>query len=370
MDWERQCSNIFQAKHAGFGKNDNISYSSGENLEFPVFVWYDRPGGFDGTKTPAPTIAKNIENAPCSFLYNRTRKGVIKMTEQVLAVQRMQEYIEAHLTEEITLADLARAARYSPWHAWRLFREYTGLSPGDYIRRLRLSKSALRLKNEKAKVSDVAFDLGFGSVDGYQRAFLREFGVCPGQYAKAPLPIPLFIPYAVKFREMRKEHKEMSNVQSVFVQLVRKPARKCIIRRGVKAEDYFAYCEEVGCDVWGILTSMDSLCGEPVCLWLPESYMKPGTSKYVQGVEVPPDYAGPVPEGFDVIDLPEAEYLMFQGEPFREEDYCEAIEALQCAMEKYDPALIGHKWDDENPRIQLEPKGTRGYIELRAVKKL
>lgn len=139
---------------------------------------------------------------------------------------------------------------------------------------------------------------------------------------------------------------------------------------GVKAEDYFAYCEEVGCDVWGILTSMDSLCGEPVCLWLPESYMKPGTSKYVQGVEVPPDYAGPVPEGFDVIDLPEAEYLMFQGEPFREEDYCEAIEALQCAMEKYDPALIGHKWDDENPRIQLEPKGTRGYIELRAVKKL
>jgi AraC family transcriptional regulator len=290
--------------------------------------------------------------------------------EQILAVQRMQEYIEAHLTEEITLADLARAARYSPWHAWRLFREHTGLSPSDYIRRLRLSKSALRLKNEKTKVSDVAFDLGFGSVDGYQRAFLREFGVCPGQYAKSPLPIPLFIPYGVKFRELRKEHVKMSDVQSVFVQLVRKPARKCIIKRGVKAANYFAYCEEVGCDVWGILTSMDSLGGEPVCLWLPESYIKPGTSEYVQGVEVLPDYAGPVPEGFDVIDLPEAEYLMFQGEPFREEDYCEAIDALQAAMEKYDPAVIGYKWDDSNPRIQLEPKGTRGYIELRAVNKL
>lgn len=68
------------------------------------------------------------------------------------------------------------------------------------------------------------------------------------------------------------------------------------IRRGVRAEDYFAYCEEVGCDVWGLLTSMKSLCGEPVCLWLPEKLRKPGTSVYVQGVEVPEDYSGPVPE--------------------------------------------------------------------------
>jgi AraC-like DNA-binding protein len=287
-----------------------------------------------------------------------------------MAVQRMQEYIEAHLTEDITLAHLARAARYSPWHAYRLFREYTGHSPSDYIRRLRLSKSALRLKNEKVRVSDAAFDLGFGSVDGYQRAFLREFGVCPGQYAKSPRPIPLFIPYSVKFREMRKERNEMRDVQSVFVQLVRKPERKCIIKRGVKASDYMAYCEEVGCDVWGMLTSMDSLGGEPVCLWLPKSYILPGTSEYVQGVEVLPDFAGAVPEGFDVIDLPAAEYLMFQGEPFKEEDYCEAIEDVQSAMEKYDPSVIGYQWDDLNPRIQLEPKGHRGYIELRAVRKL
>ena len=61
----------------------------------------------------------------------------------------------------------------------------------------------------------------------------------------------------------------MENVKTVFVQRVEKPARKVILKRGVKARDYFAYCEEVGCDVWGTLTSMKSLCGEPVCLWLP-----------------------------------------------------------------------------------------------------
>lgn len=159
----------------------------------------------------------------------------------------------------------------------------------------------------------------------------------------------------------------MENVQSVFVQLQKKPERKAIIKRGRKAEDYFAYCEEVGCDVWGLLTSMDSLSREPVCLWLPARYKEPDTSTYVQGVEVPADYTGMIPEGFDVITLPEAEYLVFQGEPFQEEGYSEAILAVQQAMAKYDPGVIGYQWDDSNPRIQLEPRGERGYIEMRAV---
>lgn len=87
-----------------------------------------------------------------------------------------------------------------------------------------------------------------------------------------------------------------------------------------------------------------------------------------EGVEVEKDYAGDIPYGFDVIALPACAYFTFQGEPFREEDYCEAINAVQKAMDQYDPSVIGYEWDDENPRIQLEPRGERGYIELRAVK--
>ena len=289
------------------------------------------------------------------------------MTEQILAVQRMQEYIEAHLDEEITLAQLAAVSLYSPWYSYRLFREHTGLTVADYIRRLRLSRSAMRLKEGNIRITDAAMQLGFGSVDGYTRAFRREFGCNPMEYAKHPVPITLFIPYGVKFKFMRGESTEMDKVQSIFIQVVHKPARRAIIKRGVQAQEYFAYCAEVGCDVWGLLNSMDSLCGEPVCLWLPEAYKKPNTSTYVQGVEVPADYDGVIPEGFDVIDLPEAEYLQFQGEPFEEEHYGDAIAALWNAMQKYDPAVIGYKWDDQNPRIQLEPKGTRGYIELKAV---
>lgn len=290
------------------------------------------------------------------------------MKEQILAVQRMQDYIEDHLEEDITLTNLARASLFSPWYSYRLFRDYTGLTPADYIRRLRLSRSALRLKQGDCRVTDAALE--FGSVDGYQRAFRRAFGCNPGEYIRTKSPIPLFIPYGVKFRELRKETVNMESVQSVFVQLQKRPARKVLIKRGVRAEEYFAYCEEVGCDVWGLLTSMESLCGEPVCLWLKPPYQKPGTSSYVQGVEVPENYDGPVPAGFDIISLPETEYLVFQGEPFREEDYAQAILALEQAMEKYDPALIGYQWNDAEPRIQLEPRGQRGYIELRAVRHL
>ena len=161
----------------------------------------------------------------------------------------------------------------------------------------------------------------------------------------------------------------MEKVKNVFIQTVEKPARKVIIKRGKKADNYWDYCQEVGCDVWGILTSIKSLGGEPVCMWLPEQFRAENTSEYVQGVEVATDYDGQIPQGFDVIDLPAAKYMMFQGEPFEEEDYCKAIEELQYSMNNYNPAVIGLKWDNDNPRIQLEPIGTRGYIELRAVKK-
>lgn len=291
------------------------------------------------------------------------------MKEQTLAVQRMQDYIETHLETEITLSDLARVSLFSPWHSYRLFRACLGMTPAEYVRRFRLSRSAVRLKQENCRIIDVAFELGFGSVDGYTRAFHREFGCNPSTYARHPVPIPLFIPYGAKFRELRKDEIDMKQVQSVFIQVIQKPERKVIIKRGKTAEDYFAYCEEVGCDVWGMLMSMTSLCGEPVCLWLPEPYRTPGTSVYVQGVEVAAEDSVPVPEGFDVIQLPAAEYLAFQGEPFLEEDYAEAILAVQHAMDRYDPTVIGYVWDDASPRIQMEPRGERGYMELRAVKR-
>lgn len=289
------------------------------------------------------------------------------MDERLEAVQRMQDYIEEHLDEMITQADLARASLFSPWYSYRLFKEYTHYTPADYIRRLRLSRSALRLRDEDCRIVTIAYDMGFQSVDGYQRAFFREFGCNPSEYAKHPVPLPLFIPFGVIYMEIRKEYTEMEQVKNVFIQRIHKDSRKVVIKRGIKADDYFSYGEEVGCDVWGLLTSMCSGDKEPVSMWLPKQYRKPNTSEYVQGVEMPFDFNGEIPEGMDIIELPSADYLMFQGEPFLERDYCKAIDEVQASIMRYNPAVIGCAWDLSNPRIQLEPRGERGYIELHPI---
>lgn len=289
------------------------------------------------------------------------------MDAQRKAVRLMQLYIREHLYEEITMEDIARAGSFSPGYARRLFIRLLGISPAAYVRRLRLSGSAMKLRDENCRVLDLAMSMGFGSVDGYQRAFRREFGCNPGEYAESPVPLWLFTPYLIPDTERKVS--AVSETRNIFIQVIRKPTRKVIIKRGILAKDYLSYCNEVGCDVWGLLTSIRSISGEPVCLWLPERLRDPKTNEYVQGVEVEADYSGPIPEGFDCIGLPEAEYLLFRGEPFAEEDYEEAIGEIWAAEKKYDPGFIGYEWDDLNPRIQLEPVGTRGYIELVPVKR-
>ena len=289
------------------------------------------------------------------------------MEEQRKAVREMQDYISEHISEDITISDLAKHVSFSPWYVRKLFLKHVGMTPAVYIRRLKLSKSALRLRDESCQILDIAMDMGFGSVDGYQRAFRREFGCNPKEYSTSPVPIWLFTPTLIIDKE--RNQNDMSEIRNVFIQVIEKPARKVIIKRGVNANEYFSYCDEVGCDVWGLLTSIKSISGEPVCMWLPEHLRKPVTNEYVQGVEVEADYDGPIPEGFEIIDLPASTFLLFRGEPFAEENYVAAITEIWDAEKKYNPDFIGYEWDDKNPRIQLEPVGDRGYIELVPVKK-
>ena len=116
------------------------------------------------------------------------------MDERVLAVQKMQDFIEKNLYKKITLLDLSKVSLFSPWYSYRIFKEYIGLIISDYIRKLRLSKSALKLRDNRTKIIDIAFEMGFKSVDGYQRAFQKEFNCNPYEYSKNPIPIYLFNP--------------------------------------------------------------------------------------------------------------------------------------------------------------------------------
>lgn len=296
--------------------------------------------------------------------------------EKIKAVQLMQDYINEHLAEPITLRMLASAANYSPWHSSRIFKELIGKTPFEYIRALRLSRAAVELRTGNAKITDVAFDFVFDSHEGFTRAFSKQFGMSPNYYRKCPdtPPIKLFLPsnirdYYLTLQQGENKMENGPNVKTVFVQVIDRPARKVLLKPGIKATHYFEYCEEVGCDVWEVLSGIKEAIYEPIGMWMPENLRKPGTSEYCQGVEVPVDYAGKIPEGYELIDLPPCKMMVFQGQPFNDEKLSEAIEELWGVMKSYNPEIYGFVWADEDgPRFQLSPMGYRGYIEARPVR--
>lgn len=296
--------------------------------------------------------------------------------ERIDAVQRMQDYIEENIGEPINLNALAQVAGYSPWHTERIFKELIGKTPFEYIRSIRLSRAAVRLRDEEVRIVDVALDFVFDSHEGFTRAFSKQFGMTPNYYSKNTPPLKLFLPTRVRdyYLMLQKGEDTMSaksNANTVFVQVIDRSARKLILKRGVNATHYFEYCEEVGCDVWGILTSIKEGLYEPIGMWLPENLRKPGTSFYAQGVEVSKDYQGMIPEGFEVIDLQPCKMMVFQGQPYDDEKFSEAIGDLWEMMKNYNPELYGFTWADEDaPRFQLQPIGYRGYIEARPVRQL
>lgn len=160
-------------------------------------------------------------------------------------------------------------------------------------------------------------------------------------------------------------------INTVFVQVIDRPARKLILKRGVKATHYYEYCEEVGCEVWEELSKIKEAIYEPIGMWLPENLRRPGTSVYAQGVEVPADYSGKIPDGFEIIDLKPAKFMVFQGQPYDDDKFEQAIGNLWEVMKSYNPEIYGFAWAGEDgPRFQLAPMGYRGYIEAMPVKQL
>jgi len=292
------------------------------------------------------------------------------------AVQRMQHYIEGHIKEPITQSQLAKAAGYSPYYSSRIFKMLIGKSPFEYIRKLRLSQSAVTLRDERAKVLEVALDYVFDSHEGFTRAFSKEFGINPKAYAQNSPPIKLFMPTAIKdFYNLINGNgeKKMNNqpAKAIFVQIMERPARKLILKRTKTATHYFEFCEEAGCDVWGILCSIKEALYEPIGMWMPDNLRPKDTSYYTQGVEVPSGYAGEIPEGFEIIELPECKMLIFQGPPYDDEKFQEAISELWEQTADYNPQIHGYEWaDDAAPKFQLAPMGYRGYIEGRPVKEI
>jgi AraC family transcriptional regulator len=112
-------------------------------------------------------------------------------------------------TPDASPATLADAAGFSAFHFSRMFAGMVGESPGEFLRRLRLERAASALR-ARVRVTEVAFDAGYESLEAFSRAFRAAFGCAPSEFAKsrqgcclptptslhwsAPGVVPVFVP--------------------------------------------------------------------------------------------------------------------------------------------------------------------------------
>jgi AraC family transcriptional regulator len=98
-------------------------------------------------------------------------------------VDRVIDYIRAHLAEELTLARLASVAAFSPFHFHRVFRSITNETLFDFIQRERIEKGAQALvARPDLRVLDIALHCGFASAATFARAFRAHFGMTALQW--------------------------------------------------------------------------------------------------------------------------------------------------------------------------------------------
>jgi AraC-like DNA-binding protein/ligand-binding sensor protein len=97
-------------------------------------------------------------------------------------VLKAREYIDKHKTEELSLADVAKAAGASVFHFCKVFHKATGLKFTDYVARVRLEDARNRLLNPNLRVSEIAYDVGFQSLTQFNRTFKRVFGQSPSEF--------------------------------------------------------------------------------------------------------------------------------------------------------------------------------------------
>jgi AraC-like DNA-binding protein len=94
-------------------------------------------------------------------------------------------HVHAHLADSLDLATLASAAALSPFHFARLFRRRVGEPPVRHVRRLRLERAALLLRETDRSVTEIALDAGFGSVSNFVTLFRAAFGLSPARWRRA-----------------------------------------------------------------------------------------------------------------------------------------------------------------------------------------
>lgn len=119
--------------------------------------------------------------------------------EWIERLNKSINYIEEHITEEISYDELAQIACCSTYHFQRMFTYIAGVSLSEYIRRRKMSLAAVDLKGSNEKIIDISLKYGYSSPTAFNRAFQSIHGVAPSALKNEGVSIKSFPPITFKF---------------------------------------------------------------------------------------------------------------------------------------------------------------------------
>lgn len=108
------------------------------------------------------------------------------------------QYIETHITEELTVEEIAAYIGFSPFYFQKGFAMLCGFTIGEYIRSRRLALAGNDLATGSEKIIDIAMKYGYDSPDSFTKAFTRFHGVTPTAARKDRVMLKSFAPLKIK----------------------------------------------------------------------------------------------------------------------------------------------------------------------------
>jgi len=285
--------------------------------------------------------------------------------------QEVAAQIDQHIAddndEQLTLAAIAKSLGYSEFHTSRKFREFSGMQFRDYLRQRRLAFALLEVRDSDRSLLDIATSYGFGSHAAFTRAFKSIFGTTPTKYRKNPGPVVLrtrIAPFDRYILEERGENMMISNdaIRAYYVSI---PAHRFLHIKSYDSKGYFDFWEKLSqipgqdCDtICGLLDSItgkldgdDTKIGVHSGQIMAHLFEADGEIAEAYGVRLAPDWNGQTPDQMLLLDVPEAEYLVFEHGSFDFEHDCEAVgAALTKAAESYDFTSSEYELDESPGR--------------------
>lgn len=293
-----------------------------------------------------------------------------------IIVDEIDECINRHDDEALTLLSLSRKLGYSEFYITRKFKEISGMKFKDYLRQRKLAFALKEVRDSERSILDIAFDYGFSSHEAFTRAFKKTYGITPSEYRKNPIPLVLrtkinpFDRYFLGIGEIGMI-KSTDDIKIYFVTI---PEHKFLHIKNYESNGYWDFWQkqslipEQDCEtICGLLDSIkgkldDEGGSEPnsgsgqimayindpkgrVCGWgIPRAEC--------YGVRLPFDYKEEVPPQMLMVDVPEAEYIVFEHGPFNyEQENCSVEEKIEKAMSDFDFSGTGYCYDASPGRI-------------------